>query len=189
MINGKAVYTFKSVDDNCNFCQYISHSSGKHYLIFRRDLYGYSLLEIETLKDFHYYPMCSLGDSTRENFEETFIWTEVLYNPSNNLMAVYGCVWACPWELMLVDFRDPFTPAENQAFIYSKMDIGDIESYFWQKNTLVISSVHSKWKKGREPKKGQGINGIYIQENTIKTNKTHKFTEALCRKWLSDDNN
>ena len=186
-INGKEVYTAKCVNDDCAFFKLIKHRNGNYYLIFRKDLYGYSLLEIETLKTFDYYPACSLGFITDENFfEETFIWTDVIYNSSNNLMAVYGCIWACPFELALVDFSDPFRSAENQFFIYSKKNTGDIKNYTWQKNTLVVNSIHRKWIKGRKPKKGQAYDGFYIEENSIKTKKTHRFSEALCRKWLSD---
>lgn len=188
-INGSEVYAANCVNDDCDFFKLIQHSNGKNYLVFRRDLYGYSLLEIETLKDFHYYPVCSLGFiANEETFEETFIWTDVLYNPLNNLMVVFGCYWACPWDLALVDFSEPFEPAENQVCITFKKDIGDIEAYSWQKNLLVINSKHSKWNKGCKPKKGQAYNGVYVKENTTIINKTHKFTEAICRKWLEEGN-
>ena len=185
---GNRIYSFKNFEDQMEFCKFIHHANGNDYLLFRRDLYGYSVLNLNTLKDFHYYPRCSLGNSVdNKHFEETFIWTNMLYNPNNNLLVGYGCYWACPMELALVDFSNPFKPAENQVFIYSKKNTGDIKSYAWQKNTLVVQSEHERWMKGCKPKKGQSYNSIYIRENSIYTQKTHKLTEALCRKWLAEE--
>jgi len=182
-IDGKKVYSFRSVDEDGTFCKLITHSNGKRYLIFRRDLYGYSLLEIETLRDFHYFPACHLKPNA-----ETFIWTDVLYNSNSNLMVVDGCYWACPWDLALVDFSDPLQPAENQVCISFKKDVGTINSYRWEGTDLIIRSSHSKWMEGKEPQKGQSYDGHYITEFTTKTYRKHKLSEALCRKWLAEGN-
>ena len=179
--DGNQIYSFRNLENSGEFCKLIHHSNGNDYLLFRRDLYGYSVLNLSTLEDFHYYPACNVGNS-----KETFIWCDPIYNPHNDLLAVYGCYWGWPYTLILADFTDPFTPAENQAYIPSKKDIGDVETYLWQKNTLIIHSEHSKWKKGKKPKKGQGFNGFYVKKNTIVTNKTHKIIDALCRKWLNE---
>jgi len=159
--DGKQIYSFKNLEDQAEFCKLIHHSNGNSYLLFRRDLYGYSVLNLNTLEDFHYFPACNIKPK-----DETFIWCDPIYNPKNDLLIVFGCYWACPYDLILVDFKDPFAPAENQVCIYFKKEIGDIidNGYYWDGTTLVISSKHSKTKK------------------------THRITEAQCRKWLAEGN-
>lgn len=183
--NGTEIYKYRCYDDSAVFYKLIHHSNGKDYILFRRDLYGHSVLELKTLRDFHYYPACHL----KKEGDETFIWCDPVYNPKNNLMAVFGCYWACPYDLVLLDFSNPFTPAENQVCISFKKDIEDIldKGYSWQKNTLVIKSKHRKWIK-KFPK-GVGFNGNDIEKNTVSVLKTHKITEPVCRKWLAAGNN
>ncbi len=86
----KALYTF------------IEHSNGRNYLIFSIDLYGYSVLDLSDYRYAHYVP-----ESSFNRGEETFIWTKVLYNPGNNLIAVDGCYWAGLWYTEFYDFSQP----------------------------------------------------------------------------------
>ena len=69
------------------------HSNGKHYLVFRIELYGYSILEVETRKEMHYVPTC-VHPEEGEYVEEVFIWTSADYDSGSNLLAVTGCIWA-----------------------------------------------------------------------------------------------
>jgi hypothetical protein len=82
--------------------QYIEHSNGFEYLIFRRDLYGYSILNLNSLKVFHYIPKVAILPD-----KESFIWTEVSYSGNSNFLAVEGCYWACPYEIMIFDISNP----------------------------------------------------------------------------------
>ena len=100
---GDTVTQWQSLDDSAAFYQYIAHSNGRNYLLFRQDLYGYSVLDFTMGEIMQYLPRAAL-DGT-----ETFIWTEVHYNPANDMLAVGGCYWAAPYSLQLADFSNPMS--------------------------------------------------------------------------------
>lgn len=104
--SGRTLYTWRNLNDDAEFSKLICHSNGRHYLIFRRDLYGYSVLELETLQEFHYIPHQAYP-AKGEKFSETFIWIGVEYDVCTNLLAVEGCYWACPSSVVLLDFTNP----------------------------------------------------------------------------------
>ena len=103
---GQVVYTWDSLDFDGEFCALVGHANGKHYLIFREDLYGYSVLEVETGETMHYIPEKSWPLDGRMG-EETFIWTNAAYDPETDLLAVWGCFWACPSSMVFLDFSAP----------------------------------------------------------------------------------
>ena len=37
-----------------------------------------------------------------------FIWADYHMSPSTERLAVIGCYWACPYEIKVYDFNDPF---------------------------------------------------------------------------------
>ena len=83
--------------------------SGKHYLIFRTELYGYSVLEVESGQELHYVPACVYPEAGRKA-EEVFIWTSADYDLGSDLLAVTGCIWACPCSTIVLDFSSPLQP-------------------------------------------------------------------------------
>ena len=103
---GNEVYTWRNLNDDAEFAALIRHRNGRRYLVFRRELYGYSVLEIETGRDFHFVPGQSFP-AEGAPFRETFIWTGVRYDPVSQLLAASGCYWACPNETVLLDFSRP----------------------------------------------------------------------------------
>lgn len=123
--NGKEIYRWRCINDDCEFCRIILHSNGFHYMIFRRDLYGYSVLELETLKEMHYIPsLCYPDESKGEKFFETFIWIDVHYDPKSNLLAVDGCYWAAPSSVLLIDFSEPLEARDSEEWrdLYDVID-------------------------------------------------------------------
>lgn len=103
------IAAWRSIDNRSDFYKLIRHSNGYEYLIFRQDLYGYSVLNIILGEIVQFYPEESL------NGRETFIWTDVEYNPMSNVLAVSGCYWACPYSIHLLTFDDPIS--ENQRYV------------------------------------------------------------------------
>lgn len=103
---GQAVYTWDNLDFDGEFCTLISHANGRRYLIFRENLYGYSVLEIETGQALHYIPEKSWPLDGRPG-QETFIWSGVSYDAKSNLLAVFGCYWASTNDTLFLDFSDP----------------------------------------------------------------------------------
>ena len=48
---GKVRYAWRNLDTDGEFCSLFRHRNGKHYLISRTELYGYSILEMESGQD------------------------------------------------------------------------------------------------------------------------------------------
>ena len=141
------IFEWKNTDGHSRMANIISHSDGNMYFVFDEDLYGYSVLNLESLQCMHYIPAESYGKYPEE-FKETFIWCEYFYNPENDLLAVDGCFWACPGDVIVLDFKDPMTPVEPEEWfsIYRRCgcddpDLDDIEFESWDGNTLVCKAT------------------------------------------------
>lgn len=115
-IGGQVVYTWDNINDDGEFYQLIPHANGNHYLVFREDLYGYSVLEVETGRTMHYIPEKSWPLDGRQG-KETFIWTNVAYDAATNLLAVWGCCWACPNSMVFLDFSDPLSEQDCGCWV------------------------------------------------------------------------
>ena len=114
--NRNKVAEFRNIDHSVDFFSEVEHSNGKKYLLFSIDLYGYSIMDLSSYKTYHYIPEESFKDH-----KETFIWTDVLYCRKNNILAVDGCIWACPSSTYFYDFS---TPEELPYYlIYSTYDM------------------------------------------------------------------
>lgn len=118
---GQVVYTWDNLDFDGEFCKLISHANGRRYLVFREDLYGYSVLEVETGRTMHYIPEKSWPLDGRQG-KETFIWTNVAYDAATSLLAVWGCYWACPNGTLLLDFSDPLEEQDWKRWL----DVQDV---------------------------------------------------------------
>jgi hypothetical protein len=154
---GNILYTYRNINDDAEFCTIIYHRDGNEYMIFRSELYGYSVLNLDTLKDFHYVP----SQSFKVQGGETFIWTEIFYNNINNILAVSGCYWACPYSIVLVDCSEPMLPGIKQIDIHDKLDSNyekydDIDFVKWNNTDLVLKALNAEIEKDEE---------IIIREN------------------------
>ena len=120
-IGDRVVYTWDNINDDGEFYRLIPHANGNHYLVFREDLYGYSVLEVETGRTMHYIPEKSWPLDGRQG-KETFIWTNVAYDAATSLLAVWGCYWACPNGTLLLDFSDPLEEQDWKRWL----DVQDV---------------------------------------------------------------
>lgn len=141
---GHILYTWRNLDTDGEFCTLFRHLNGRHYLIFRIELYGYSVYEVESGKELHYVPS-QVHPEEGQNAQEVFIWTSASYNPENNLLAVTGCIWACPFSIIILDFSNPLKeqPAEQWLDIRKLTDpeydhYNDIDFIRWEKGDLLL---------------------------------------------------
>lgn len=139
---GETVYRYRTADDDGEFAKIIAHRDGEEYLIFRIDLYGYSVLRLSDKKEFHFIP----GEACPQ--EESFIWTGVHYNPENDMLAVSGCYWACPFGVLLLDFSHPLkqTPwVDVQAQLEGGYDVyDDVDFVCWRGTSLQLQADNIK---------------------------------------------
>lgn len=160
--SGKELYQWRNIDNDSEFYKIIEHGDGCSYLIFRIDLYGYSVLNLSAMKDFHYIPSGSFPEG------ETFIWIDVFYNQINNMLAVLGCYWACPLGVMLLDFSHPMEEpcflADISEHIGAQYDSdANVDFLEWHNTDLILSAVHHQ----------------------TGTKETICLSEAEYRKWLA----
>jgi len=132
------ILSFKTVHFGGNVQVPIIHQDGKKYLVFNKDMYGYCVLDLATKEVFDYFPAESFPEG------ETFIWCVLHYNPLNNIMAVEGCYWACPYSIVLVDFSHPMKECvqiDASDFISPGYDkYGHIDFVEWSGKDLVLQA-------------------------------------------------
>lgn len=135
---GNKVYEFKNIDYNTDLLIEIEHSNGHNYLIFSTDLYGYSVLNLDNYKDYHYMP-----ENPKDGTDESFIWTDVKYCKRNNIIAVEGCIWACPFGTFFYDFSIPEELPHDLIYSIYDMD-GEINidtdaiPLYWNEDGTIV---------------------------------------------------
>jgi len=70
----------------------------KNYLLLSEDIEGKSIFELEDRKFYSY----SYED-------DKFIWCEYYPSPDSKKLAIIGCYWACPYEIVVFDTTNPTT--------------------------------------------------------------------------------
>ena len=106
--NDREITQIKAIDEDRVFINLIHHQNGRKYLLYRQDLYGYSVMDVESGETVDFIPKSSFVPVGGKEMEmETFIWCESKYCKTNNLLVVYGCYWACPFEFEFYDFSKP----------------------------------------------------------------------------------
>lgn len=76
------------------------HPSGHAFLVCGEDYQGQTVIELDTGRRVDFVP-----PGTREGV--AFCWAAHYPSPDGSLLFVDGCVWACPYELVLYDFSRP----------------------------------------------------------------------------------
>jgi hypothetical protein len=132
------LHEYFNIDDSCFFCEYVRYSNNTDYIFYREDLYGYSVFEVNTKKVFNYYPKATFKDK-----QETFIGTDIHYNIHNNIFAVGGCYWACPYDTFLIKIDNPMERFNGLINIREIIDPGykkydDIDFVEWENNDIVL---------------------------------------------------
>jgi len=77
--------------------------TGHDYLVCGEDFQGQTVVNLVTGQR-----VDSLPRSAAEGFG--FCWAGIHPSPDGKTLAVEGCYWACPYEVILVDFTTPMTP-------------------------------------------------------------------------------
>jgi len=80
---------------------WMTHSAnGKQYLWCGENYQGYTCVDLEegTVRN-HLPSEAGMGSG--------FCWVDVEPSPDGKYLAVYGCYWACPYEVQVYEFVDP----------------------------------------------------------------------------------
>lgn len=118
----------------------IMHSNGKEYFLFREGLYGLSVLDISSGKTYRYIPR---GYEHDRDYPcgESFIITDIHYDPATDLIAFGGCFWACPYDVVVGDFSQPMSYDPRYVNIHRMIDpdyeeINNIDFAGWGRGEL-----------------------------------------------------
>lgn len=144
-LTGKALsykYRSTSYSNPHTFFDIIRHSNGHRYFPFHIDLYGISYLDVDSCEVYHYIPEGYEHDADYD-FGESFIITDVHYEPRTNLIAYGGCIWAGPYDVMVGDFSEPlsFDPylVSTTSFINPEHDeCWEIDFSRFEENGIVV---------------------------------------------------
>lgn len=142
--DGKEKFSFKAAE--CTLHTVIE-ISGKRYFIYNDNLYGYNVLRLDDMSEFRYFPRTSASCGAYpigEDYVETFIWTELSYNPQNSFMAVHGCYWAGPYEIMLYKIEDIMKPITEICYPLDFVgcdyyDTETVNPFAWSGTDLIIN--------------------------------------------------
>ena len=155
---GRVRYAWRNMDTDGEFCSLFRHRNGTHYLIFRTELYGYSVLDVERGQEMHYVPACVHPEEGQKP-EEVFIWAGADYDPHTDLLVVTGCIWACPYSTIVLDFSCPFQPQPPEHWLDLRHIVdpddtlfNDIEFVRWEDGLLVLrgsDAEDDQWKEVR----------------------------------------
>lgn len=104
--------------------RWITHPNGCEYLLCGEDYQGYTVINLTRGRINTYFP---------ENGYDGmgFCWTAVLPSPDGLRLAVEGCYWACPYQLVIFDFSQPETLPLRELARFDSVS----ESYTWIDNT------------------------------------------------------
>lgn len=105
--NGEHIFSYRCTYSHPRACKgLVYHSNGHKYLPFQIDLYGISYLDLDSGEVYNYIPEGYPHD-IKQYCGESFIITDIHYDPRSNLIAYGGCYWAGPYDIMAGDFSEP----------------------------------------------------------------------------------
>nr|WP_314380299.1 hypothetical protein [uncultured Campylobacter sp.] len=108
-LKSRAIKSWRCIDDRAEFFSLFRHANGKFYLVFRQDLYGYSVLELDRGRMMRFVPDAwTLG-------KESFILSGARYLRDWDALVVSGCYWGAPNGVHLVSFAEPMS--EEQRYV------------------------------------------------------------------------
>jgi hypothetical protein len=81
---------------------WVQHPNGNEYLLCGEDYQGYSIVNLTQEAYQVFFPESGYNGLG-------FCWTAVYPSPDGLILAVDGCYWACPYEIVFFDFSDPTT--------------------------------------------------------------------------------
>ncbi len=79
---------------------WVEHVNGNEYLLCGEDYQGYSIVNLTKETYDVFFPESEYKGSG-------FCWAAVYPSPDGLILAVDGCYWACPYEVVFFDFSDP----------------------------------------------------------------------------------
>ncbi|MCX4356926.1 MAG: hypothetical protein OSJ43_12025 [Oscillospiraceae bacterium] len=139
-------YRSTSYSNPHTFFDIIRHSNGHRYFPFHIDLYGISYLDVDSGEVYHYIPEGCEHDADWD-FGESFIITDIHYDPRTNFIAYGGCYWAGPSDVMVGDFSkplnfDPYLVSVNEFIDPKYEECWELRFVRFEENGVVVKNEH-----------------------------------------------
>jgi hypothetical protein len=130
---GAEVHHYRNHDSSNELLSLISHSSGKRYLLFRIDLLGYGVYDIEEKKEFHFVPQEA----------DSLIWVNAACNPLNDVLAVSGCSRGKP-SVHILSFANPMQETgwvDASSLMEESCEFLNIPLVHWSEDELILTDL------------------------------------------------
>jgi len=116
----------------------LGHKDGHDYLLCGEDYQGQTVIRLDTGERKDYL-------SEHANKGWGFCWVDAKLSPDGSKLAAYGCYWACPWEVKVVDFTKPLESLELLGFSDCNDNIDDLVS--WNDDGTITVKVYEEYRK------------------------------------------
>lgn len=97
--DNKLLYTCECIEDLPSTMPFTYTHNGNDYMFFRKSLYGYTILNLDTLEEYNYFP------SNVSEIEHGEAYIIVTMSKLENYLAFNGCYWADLYECQLLDLN------------------------------------------------------------------------------------
>lgn len=115
---------------------WFQHPNGCEYLLCGEDYQGYTFVNLTTETVQSYFPEEAHNGGG-------FCWAKVFPSDDGKLLAVDGCYWACPYELVLYELSDPESLPLNELLRVE----GLVDSVGWKDNHTFILTKEIECRK------------------------------------------
>jgi hypothetical protein len=128
-----------------NFCsfwhEWVEHPNGNKYLLCGEDYQGYSVVNLTEGRYHVHFP--------ERGYEGWgWCWASVQPSPDRLLLAVHGCQWACPYDVRILDFRDPDVLPLSEIAVFESVDARgwqDNDTYEMQREVEIRKSDGARY--------------------------------------------
>ena len=140
---GTILFEYDSIYDMGHVSAIIKHQNGKNYFLFKTDLYGLNVYDMESKEIFYYMPE-GYQHSYQQIYGESFIIISIHYDENTNLIAYEGCYWGGTSDVMVGDFSNPMNFNPILKSIHEMIDpeyecYDDIDFDKWEDGKLYVT--------------------------------------------------
>lgn len=118
---------------------WIQHANGQEYLLCGEDYQGQSVVNLGQKSTNHYFPDSGYAGGG-------FCWAAAWPNQDSTILAVEGCFWACPYEVVFYDLSQPDTLPYRELLRIDEPD--SIEGWTEGGDFRMTQSVYTRKSDG-----------------------------------------
>ncbi len=143
MYQNKTIFEYESIYRMPRItAEIIHHQNGQKYFLFKSDLYGLNVYNMEDKSVFYYIPE-GLWHHYQHILGESFIITDIHYDSETNKIAYEGCYWGGTNDVMVGDFTEPMNFAPELVSMHEIVDpeyelYDDIDFSRWENEELYL---------------------------------------------------